>query len=400
MIRPALFYSLAAVVPTVALWLAAPPERAAHGMAVKPFGWPSLLVVQCLAAVPLAAVIAGWLTKRMKVRSPIPMTIAGVLFAGGGYFASAWLGDTLDSFPADFVSRCAVRSLFCLLLALPWAVAARAGAAPAVGSWVRLVVGLAIVFVLPGVGAEKLAKEASDDAVDELAARRITRASRLVDGVCDLDPFRLERIKGPKNLIEFRRSLVAEQKAMADRIAAEDVTKLRPDDRQSHAITLIQLDRPTEAEPILRELVKTRPPANLPLARALHLMRRYDESDDAVRELLTAGLPELGANPLHDRTPQARKACLDGFELMAENATKRGSNADREAVLRRGLEQMPSEQVYFHFQLGRHFKLTGRPFEAVKELNEAVRLDKSFEPSAEAILRDIRESTPGCLIGR
>lgn len=400
MTRPALFYALAAIVPVVTLWLAASQDRSPHGMAVSPFGWPSLLVVQCVAAVPLAAVIAAWVVNRVKVGSHTPPVIVGLLLAAGGYFGCEMIGDTLNSFPADFASRCVARSLLGLLLALPWAVAARAGTAPSVGSWARLAVGLAVGFVLPGVWAEKLAKENSDAILEELSARRITRAVRLVDGQCDLDPFRTERINGPKHLVEFRRSLVAEQKAMAERIDAENVTALHPNDWLTHATTLLQLDRPAEAEPILRELAKTRPPANLPLARALHLLGRYDESDAAVRELLTAGLPELGPDARHDRTSHARKACLDGFDLMVENATKRGSNADREAVLRDGLAKVPGAEAYFHFQLGRHFKLTGRPVEAMKELDEAMKADKVFEPSANAILRDIRENTPGCLVGR
>ncbi len=394
MIRPAVFYALAAVVPLVSLWLAAPTSRSAHGLAVSPFGWPSLLIVQCLAAVPLAAVVAGWVVSRVKVRTPIPAVVAGVLFAVGGYFAISPFGESLDS-SADFALRCLLRSMVCLSLALPWAVAARVGAPPARGSWVMLAVGLAVAFVLPGVWADKLASENTAAAQDALAARRMARALPIIDGVCDLDPARqIIEASGNLKMPAARKRLADDLKGLAEDLARTDPKGLKPTDRLLYADTLVSLDRPAEAEPILRELVPVLPPAGLSLARALHQLERYDESDAAVREWLAAGLPHAGKNP------KVRKQCVDGFDLLAENATKRGSNADREAVLKEGLDKLPGEEAYFRFQLGRHYKLTGRPVEAVRELNEATRLDKKYGPPADSLVREMRELTPACLIGR
>lgn len=394
MTRAALFSALAVVAPLAALWLAAPPERVSHGMAVSPFGWPSLLVVQCLAAVPLASVVAGQLAKRVKVTSPVPPVVLGLLFAVVGHFATPALGSALDS-SADFAVRCLVRSAACLLLALPWAVAARVGAAPAHASWVRAAVGVAVAVVLPGVWAEKLAKENTAAAQNELAAQRMARALPLIDGVCDLDPAReIVEAGGNLKMPAARKRLTDDLKAIADQLASTNPSGLKPSDRLSYADALVSLDRPAEAEPILRELVPVLPPAGLSLARTLHQMGRYEESDAAARGWLAAGLPHAGKNP------KVRADCRAGFDLLAENATKRGSHPDREAALTEGLEKLPADAAYYHFQLGRHFKLTGRPHDAVRELNEAMRLDKQYEPAAGAILRDIRESTPACLIGR
>lgn len=394
MTRPAIFFALAAVVPAVALWLAAPATRSAHGMSVSPFGWPSLLVVQCLAAVPLAAVVAGWLVKRVKVPSPVPVVVVGGLFAVVGYFTISPVGTALDS-SADFAVRCLVRSVVCLLLALPWAVAAKVGGTPAAGSRVVFAVGLVVAFVLPGVWAARLAKENTAAAQNELAAQRMARALPLIDGVCDLDPAR-EIIEEGGNLKmpAARKRLTDDLKAMADFLARTNPKSLKPSDRLLYADALISLDRPADAEPILRDLARTQPPVNLPLARALHLMGQYDESDAAVRELLAVGLPEA------EKNPNVRKACVDGFDLLAESATKRGSNAAREAVLKEALDKLPAEEAYFRFQLGRHYKVSGRPLDAIRELNEAVRLDKKYEPSAEAMIRELRELTPACLIAR
>lgn len=386
MTRPAVFYCLAAVVPAVALWLATPAERSARGMAVSPFGWPSQLVVQCLAAVPLAAVIGGW----VKVRTPLPAVAAGLLFALAGFLLTGSVSEALDSLPADFATRCVVRSLLCVLLALPWAVAARAG-----GPRVAFALGVVAAFILPGVWAHKLAAENTAAAQDELAAQRMKRAFPLIDGVCDLDPAReIVEVQGNLKMPAVRKRLADDLKGLADDLARVRPESLEPADRLAYAQALITLDRLGEAEAVLRELVRTLPPANLPLARVLHLQGRYAESDAAVRELLAAGLPVVHTKP------SIRKACLDGYDLLAENATKRGDNAGREGVLKEGLAALPAEEAYFRFQLGRHYKLTGRPAAAVRELNRAVELDRAFESQAAALVREVRELTPACVIGR
>lgn len=395
MTRPVLFYLLAAVVPAAALWLAAPTDRAARGMAVSPFGWPSLLVVQALSVLPLAGVIAAWLVNRIRSRTPYLGLALGVIAATVGSFAVHWLADLLEVFEAGFALRCVLRSAFCLLLAVPWGVAAHRSLPPLAVSRVMLAVGLVAAVVLPGIWANKLAREVTAEAQDTLAARRMARALPLIEGVCDLDPGRqIVEAQGNLTVLAARQRLAAGLKEQTDALARLDPARLPAKDRLAYAEALLTLDRAAEAEPILRELARKQPAAHLPLARALQQLGRYGESDAAARELLAAALPDVR------EYPEARRWCRDGFDLLAENATRRGANADREAVLKEGLERVPGEQAYFHFQLGRHYCQCGRPVDAVRELNEAVRLNGEYEPTAGAILRDIRESTPACLIGR
>ncbi len=405
MIRPAVFYSLAAVVPLASLWLATPAPRAAHGLTVSPFGWPSLLITHCLTALPLAAVVAGWVVTRVKRNSLVAAGVAGLVFAAGGSLLTGPLGEVLDSFPAEFAARCAVRSLFCFLLALPWAVAARSCSPPSRDSRVMLAVGLVVAVVLPGVWADGLAKETAAAAQGEVSANRTTRGRRLLDGVCDLDP-RRAMADERTGAAEARRQLVSEEKTLTERVAGADLSALRPTDRLLHANGLVSLDRPAEAEPILRELARTQPQVNLPLARVWHLLGRHEESDTAARAFLGAAIPEVN-KPVDESNKRQvelrasiRRWCVEAFDLLAENATKRGDNAAREAALREGLEVLPAEEAYFRFQLGRHCKLCGRPVDALRELNEAVRLDRRYEPAAAGMIREVRELTPACLIGR
>ena len=104
-------YLFAAIVPTLALWLAAPPERSAVGLAVKPFAWPTLLIAHCLAAIPFAAGVVGFLIRRAEFRIPVWIApLLGIVIAFGGYFVVTPLGEFLDDLGASFLVRCSARS--------------------------------------------------------------------------------------------------------------------------------------------------------------------------------------------------------------------------------------------------------------------------------------------------
>lgn len=395
MTRTVLFFLLSVLVPIGTLWFAAPADRVEFGLAVAPFGWPTLLVVHCVSVVPLAAVIGRWIARQASFRSPYPFAAVGLVAAFLGYVSVDTFADTLNVFGADLTARVIARSLFALLLALPWTVAARAGEPPRNGSLIRFVVGLVVAFLFPGIFAEKLARETTAEAITAISDQRVASAVSLVAAACDVDPNRrLGEAPDTQTLTELRKRLNDDLSALVDQVAGVDTRTLNPRERLYHANALVSLNRIEEALPILRQLAKELPPVNLQLARALHQLGRYDESDEAVRKLLDAGLPEAGS------LASARSACRDGYQLMAENATKRGSNTDREAVLKEALEQLPQEEAYLRFQLGRHFKMSGQPFAAIRELEHAIQLDPQLSPFAEPILRDVREATPACLVGR
>jgi hypothetical protein len=381
----ALPYLFAAVGPTLALWLAAPPERAAHGMAVPPFGWPSLLVSHTLSAVPLAAVLAGRLMRRAEFRVTPGLAVAGgVLTAVGGWYAAAALGHYLDADAAGFYTRSAARSVFCVLLATPWLIHL-----PPAGGWVGVPTAVALAFLLPGVYSAKLAGEKLDQAEGEYRLSRLVRTRELLTGVGDLDPDRAVKWAGrPPSVSRLRTAVEADIDRLTKQVTARPVRTLE------YAQALIGLDRLAEAESLLRDRASDDPLARLVLGECLLLKERWTDSESALRAGLAAYLPTAAADPV------AAARCVTAFDLLAENATKRGATGEREAVLREGLEKLPAQAAYFRFQLGRHYQLSGRPFDAVREFEAAVEADPNLQPQVEPPLRNIREHTPACLVGR
>lgn len=101
--------------------------------------------------------------------------------------------------------------------------------------------------------------------------------------------------------------------------------------------------------------------------------------------------------PKADR-PHVERWCVECYDLLVEAATNRRSSADREVILREALEALPSQAGYWHLQLGRHFQLTGRPFEAMAEFDLAEQEDAKLKPQLDVLRRHLREQTPGCVV--
>jgi hypothetical protein len=319
------------------------------------------------------------------------LAVVGGAFAAVGYFATPAVGDGLDGTSAGFLVRSVVRTGWVTFLALPWCLVARVGS----GGWAGVAVGVVVGGVLPAVYAGKLAQEQTAAAQDELAAGRMARAKPLVEGVCDIDPDRrISEVHGTLPMPAARDKLATGLKALTDDVARTRPDLLDPRGRLDYAVALLALDRTAEAEPVLRELADKYPPERVRHARALQQLGRLEESDRAVRALLEEGLPRAAEKA------NVRAACREAFGVLAENATLRGSAAQREAVLREGLEQLTADEAHFRLQLGRHFKQAGRPVDAARELEQAVHLDPSLAPAASPLLREVREQTPACLIRR
>lgn len=364
---------LFALVPLLALWLAAPPERAAYGLAAAPFGWPSLLVVHLLAAVP-----AGWLlARRLKpVENPGPVVLLGLLAAGGGYLLVGELGGALDE--AGFGVRSVARSLFVLLLVVPWCLAAngtRATTDP-----VLAVVAVVVLFALPAVHADRLADRAVAEAEGLFYRDRMAQAAPHLTAAADLDP---ARAFSDRETVAQKRTKL--RTLLADLAKQADLPPTKPS--LTHALALLALDRLADAEAYLLPLAERDPLARLYLGEC-----RQRRGNWAAGDLdISAALAELDP-----RT--APNAYQKGFDLLAESATEHGSAAEREAVLRAALAKMPAQAGYWHLQLGRHFKLSGRPFDALAEFARAEAADPKLLPQLTALRRDLREHTPGCLV--
>ena len=65
------------------------------------------------------------------------------------------------------------------------------------------------------------------------------------------------------------------------------------------------------------------------------------------------------------------------------------------------MQRLPAAAAHFHFQLGRHYQLAGRPVNALEHLHEAAKLDPSrYAAPARPLIEELTRSTPGCFVGR
>lgn len=382
----AAFLILAAVVPLLALWWATPPERAAAGLAVSPFGWPSLLVVHALAAVPAALLLARLVAARVHGNNPGPVVLLGLLAAGLGYLVVGELGAALADADTGFAVRTLVRTLFGVLLALPWCVAA---CLPATADKVDPLVALACVMVgvgLPAIQADRVAGQALTEAAGHVERDRLVRVVPLLAVAADVSPGRSPP-GGTKATVRQVQEAVA--KDLKRLTALAELPPSRPS--VEYGELLVKLDRLTEAEEYLGRLAEKNPVARLRLGECLQLQRRWAASDDALRSAVAEMLPKA------DRD-HVRAWCAEGYDLLAESATARRDTAGREAVLWEALASLPQLAGYWHLQLGRHFRLSGRPFDALAAFAAAEEADPKLTPQLDALRRDIRENTPGCLV--
>jgi hypothetical protein len=99
--------------------------------------------------------------------------------------------------------------------------------------------------------------------------------------------------------------------------------------------------------------------------------------------------------------PQARREnrrmC---FDALAYNARELREYRDAEAIYREAQQLEPSDVPYFNLQLGKHYRLGGRPAMAVEHLGLAAEQDASLANEASSHLQLLRHDTPGCFLGR
>src|SRR5207249_4479740 len=73
--------------------------------------------------------------------------------------------------------------------------------------------------------------------------------------------------------------------------------------------------------------------------------------------------------------PGALGGQVKAYEGLAFNARERKAYREAEATYHEALERLPQAQAHFHFQLGRHYQLGGRPGPALHHLQTAAQLD-------------------------
>ncbi|MCX7664119.1 MAG: hypothetical protein N2112_01080 [Gemmataceae bacterium] len=391
--RTFLFSLLAVVLPLTTLNLAAPAERDSHGLAVKPYGWPSLLVVHFLAVLPLSLLIADLLKCALKIQNAIPFLMVGFLMCGIAFVGIDSLGEHLESLEVGFGLRIVIRTFVAIGLTIPFLMAARVGTPDWPRSKIAIIVGLVVAFLLPAIWAEKLLKENLPRVSDEISRGRLLRASHDLEGLNDLAPDRPFSVgSDSRTLSDLKKMLARDISKINERVNRAPKESAKWSEKIEYAADLIALDRLSEAERILLTLPNN-PVALRRLSEVYQLQKRFAESDVILNEFLKEGLSRLDK-------PNVRTACVEAFDALANNAAEQRDYPRVEAILKEAIQKIPSEEAHFRYELGLHYKMRNRPFEAQREWNEALRLNPSLEPVIGPLLRNLKEHTPACLVGR
>jgi tetratricopeptide (TPR) repeat protein len=129
------------------------------------------------------------------------------------------------------------------------------------------------------------------------------------------------------------------------------------------------------------------------LATMLQEQQKFEESNRWYRIAL-----QMCA---HIDDPQARREnrriCYDA---LAYNARELRHYKDAEALYREAQQLEPGDIPHFNLQLGKHYRLGGRPALAVEHLELAAEQDSRLAVEANRELGLLRAETPGCFLGR
>ena len=101
-----------------------------------------------------------------------------------------------------------------------------------------------------------------------------------------------------------------------------------------------------------------------------------------------------------DQDESSLKLRRRSIDALAFNAREDRRPQDAEKIYRDAIADLPdAEAAYFHFQLGRHYELGGRPRDALAELQTAARLNPvQFARPVAVLIDSMRVNSPACVL--
>jgi hypothetical protein len=387
---------LAVAVPAVVLHFTAGDERHAAGLTAAPFAWPRVLVGHLMTALPLGFLIAGriWTVAGVNEAPHGLWVVAGLGLAGFAALFCPGIGESIAASDIGDNALLVLRAAIAVVLVLPWCVWAidpmPTRAASHTGVWFAVCIGLALVPC--GLYAEVTVTSRTAAANEYVTTGRLVKADRVLTGLVELGSDRAVAGKPPG---ELRRLLRKEIDRLTKSASYPLSLSASREARFARCGVLIQLDRLDEAAELIQPFATENVSATLLLATIDRDRERWASSDAYYEAALTLQLPKAATNAA------VREDCRLAFDGLAYNARADHRPTDAEHALQRGLEALPSDAAYFHFQLGQHYANTGRPALAIEHLTKAVELDPvKHRDSANQLIQRLRTTTPTCILAR
>jgi hypothetical protein len=393
---------LALAISGWAFTVAADQDHQAHGLALAPFGWTRVLVVHLLAMLPLSVLITLLIKKQAaNWVSPSMAWVWAVIGVGLVWWTvqdGASIGDSYNRRQVGFEARLVLRFVWCLMLQVPWCLFGQSltgrnlkekvdAAQPGAGA---VLLALVVAVALPGVYATAVIDTQAKKAEELLRGGRQARVQGLIEGLCDLGREKpLAGVMPHKLRVDLREALRGYTAAARQPLPESATTAARLERARLFAV----LDRYDEAERLLKPLAEANPEATLLLAAILQDRQRWDESSQYYRKALEM----LAASPPDD--PAALAGRVKGYDGLAFNARGRKAPREAEAYYLEALELLPAACAHFHFQLGGHYQISGRPGQAIEHLQTAARLDPArYDEPARSLIEEMTLHTPSCLL--
>jgi tetratricopeptide (TPR) repeat protein len=357
-----------------------------------------VLVGHLVAALPLAFLVARCLRAAASVNEAARglWIVIGFALAGIAAVVCPGIGESIASSEFGVNALLVLRTALALGIVLPWCVWAldppaqlHAPSQPRV--WFSVCLGIAIVPC--GLYAEAAITARTATANEYIATGRLAKTEHVLIGLVELGSDRPVAGKPPAEL----QRLVRQDLDRLTKNASYPLSPVAPhESRFSRCVTLIQLDRLDEAAELVQPFAaEENPTAVLLLATIDRDRERWAASDVGYERALTHLLPKATTDA------SARGSSRLAFDGLAYNARMDHRPADAERAFQRGLESLPGEAAYFHFQLGQHYANTGRPALAIEHLTKAAELDPAkHRDSANHIIQNLRTSTPMCVLPR
>ena len=365
---------------------------------IAPFGWSAVIVVHALATLPLAVAAAHGacaLWPMLRHRWAIVLFVpAGLMLAWLTLKYGSATGARLRQQEVGGLLQMAIRILWPLALQLPWTLLAlqRGEEDPQPREWQpRRLLGLSIAAVAIAVVLPNMY-------VDDVVRRRIREVDATVeDGQLVKATQLLEPLEhfGAAQLMRF-----VEQQVTIQQDRLKELDRQRPanprqaDERQLEMAKIYRsLGQYDAARNALDDLPNRYPAAAELMAIIYRDHQQWEESALWFRRAV-GPLAKVAS----EEEALYEVGRLDNLAYVLRAQRKYGQI---ETMYVEAIERLPQREAHFHFQLGLHYELVGRPLAARRQWEEAARLDPAlFQDEVDkAITGELNSHTPGCLLG-
>ena len=354
---------------------------------VGPFAYPAVAVFSTCSVLPLA-----WLLCRAARVAPARRSLQYLLYCCLGSvvgLVTLRFGHVVESLITTdaFLYRHLVRVFWCLLLTCPWMLAMHA----AVGveyAWHRSWIDWAIVACLAGLLPAFYAIHLSDSETRQceryLRSQRVLRALETCDRLYQLGSSQpIGELPVPALRMELTQRVLDIQQT----IQSISQNGNQPMVLAEHYLMLDDYDAAREA---LEHVPDQDPRAALKLATILQYQERWADCDEQLQRTLEL----LDGENKRDQEMQDMR--VEVIRRRVDCLRQQKQFRAAESVLQEALRSETDAQATFHFELGRHYQMGGRPWEAAEQFQLAGEADPAFGPLVQPMLSEMAQSTPFC----